>query len=563
MINRKMIGRVLGMLLFIELGMFLLCAGVSFTFFGMLPFYFSGSIDTITNAFFETMSGFTTTGATILDDIESLSHGMLFWRSLTQWIGGLGIVFFTIAILPIFTTGGVQLFSAESTGVTHDRTHPKINVMAKWLWTIYLVLTISETVLLMFGGMSLFDAVCQSFATTATGGYSTKQNSISYWNSPYIEYVVAIGATILDDIESLSHGMLFWRSLTQWIGGLGIVFFTIAILPIFTTGGVQLFSAESTGVTHDRTHPKINVMAKWLWTIYLVLTISETVLLMFGGMSLFDAVCQSFATTATGGYSTKQNSISYWNSPYIEYVVAIFMIVSSINFSLFLMCLKGKVSRLFKDEELHWFLASVGILTFLITLALVFQNHYDWELAFRKALFQVSTVHTSCGFATDDYNMWPPFTWLLLFIAMLSGGCTGSTSGGIKNMRLLIVARAIRNEFKHLLHPNAVLPVRINKQTVSSSIVTTVLIFFAFYLVLILIGWTVLLFLGVGFTESVSTVISSIGNVGPGLGTCGPAFSWNSLPDPAKWILSFLMLVGRLELFSVLLLFYPGFWKNR
>ena len=145
---------------------------VFFTFFGMLPFYFSGSIDTITNAFFETMSGFTTTGATILDDIESLSHGMLFWRSLTQWIGGLGIVFFTIAILPIFTTGGVQLFSAESTGVTHDRTHPKINVMAKWLWTIYLVLTVSETVLLMFGGMSLFDAICQSFATTATGGYS-------------------------------------------------------------------------------------------------------------------------------------------------------------------------------------------------------------------------------------------------------------------------------------------------------------------------------------------------------------------------------------------------------
>ena len=483
MINRKMIGRVLGMLLFIELGMFLLCAGVSagygesdykyflytciinavvggllllygrgaenkmsrrdgycvvtlswvfFTFFGMLPFYFSGSIDTITNAFFETMSGFTTTGATILDDIESLSHGMLFWRSLTQWIGGLGIVFFTIAILPIFTTGGVQLFSAESTGVTHDRTHPKINVMAKWLWTIYLVLTVSETVLLMFGGMSLFDAICQSFATTATGGYSTKQNSISYWNSPYIEYVVAI-----------------------------------------------------------------------------------------------------------------------------------FMIVSSINFSLFLMCLKGKVGRLFKDEELHWFLVSVGILTFLITLALVFQNHYDWELAFRKALFQVSTVHTSCGFATDDYNMWPPFTWLLLFIAMLSGGCTGSTSGGIKNMRLLIVARAIRNEFKHLLHPNAVLPVRINKQTVSSSIVTTVLIFFAFYLVLILIGWTALLFLGVGFSESVSTVISSIGNAGPGLGTCGPAYSWNSLPDLAKWILSFLMLVGRLELFSVLLLFYPGFWKNR
>lgn len=227
------------------------------------------------------------------------------------------------------------------------------------------------------------------------------------------------------------------------------------------------------------------------------------------------------------------------------------------------MCLKGKVGRLFKDEETHWFLGSVGILTLLITLALVFQNNYGWELAFRKSLFQVATVHTSCGFATDDYNLWPPFTWLLLFIAMLSGGCTGSTSGGIKNMRLLIVARTIRNEFKHLLHPNAVLPVRVNKQTVSSSIVTTVLLFFAFYLVIILIGWTILLFLGVGFSESVSTVISSIGNVGPGLGSCGPCILVEFFADLAKWVLSFLMLIGRLELFSVLLLFYPGFWKNR
>jgi len=371
-----MIGRVLGVLLFIEAGMFVLCSGISvvygesdykyflytvginllsgallmfygrgaenrlsrrdgycivtlswvfFTLFGMLPFYLSGSIDSLTNAFFETMSGFTTTGATILDDIESLSHGMLFWRSLTQWIGGLGIVFFTIAVLPVFTSGGVQLFSAESTGVIHDRTHPKINVMAKWLWTVYLILTLAETILLMLGGMSLFDAVCQSFATTATGGYSTKQASISYWNSPFIEYVVAI-----------------------------------------------------------------------------------------------------------------------------------FMLLSGVNFALFLMCLRGKVSRLLRDEELRWFLGSVAILTFLITFALVFQNHYDWETAFRKSLFQVATAHTSCGFATDDYNLWPAFTWLLLLIAMLSGGCTGSTSGGIKNMRLLIIARSIRNEFKHLLHPNAV-----------------------------------------------------------------------------------------------------------
>ena len=483
LINRKMILRILGILLFMEAMMFLACAGVSlcygeedyiyfiyttlinmavgsglillgrgaenrvtrrdgycivaftwllFTGFGMLPFYISGSIPSVTDAFFETMSGFTTTGATILDDIEALSHGMLFWRSFSQWIGGLGIVFFTIAVLPIFGVGNQVLFSAEATGVTHDKIHPKISVMAQCLWTVYLVLTVAEIVLLLIGGMDLFDAACHAFSTTATGGYSTKQASVAYWNSPFIEYVIAI-----------------------------------------------------------------------------------------------------------------------------------FMILSGINFSLYFMCMKGRCGQLFKDGELRLYLISIGAVTLIITGALYWYNNYGLEEAFRKSLFQVASIHTSCGFATDDYNMWPPFTWLLLFIAMLSGGCTGSTSGGIKNMRLLIVARAIRNEFKHLLHPNAVLPVRINKQTVSSSIVTTVLIFFAFYLVLILIGWTALLFLGVGFSESVSTVISSIGNVGPGLGTCGPAYSWNSLPDLAKWILSFLMLVGRLELFSVLLLFYPGFWKNR
>ena len=412
----------------------------------------------------------------------------------------------------------------------------------------YCIVTLSWVFFTLFGMLPFYlsgsiDSLTNAFFETMSGFTTT-------------------GATILDDIESLSHGMLFWRSLTQWIGGLGIVFFTIAVLPVFTSGGVQLFSAESTGVTHDRTHPKINVMAKWLWTVYLILTLAETILLMLGGMSLFDAVCQSFATTATGGYSTKQASISYWNSPFIEYVVAIFMLLSGVNFALFLMCLRGKVSRLLRDEELRWFLGSVAILTFLITLALVFQNHYDWETAFRKSLFQVATAHTSCGFATDDYNLWPAFTWLLLLIAMLSGGCTGSTSGGIKNMRLLIIARSIRNEFKHLLHPNAVLPVRVNKQTVSPSIVSTVGMFFAFYLIIVILGWAVLLFLGVGFSESIGTVISSIGNVGPGLGSCGPAYSWNGLPDAAKWVLSFLMLIGRLELFSVLLLFYPGFWKS-
>lgn len=370
------------------------------------------------------------------------------------------------------------------------------------------------------------------------------------------------GATILNNIESLPHSMLFWRSLISWIGGLGIVFFTIALLPFASGGSTNLFFAEATGVKHDKIKPKIDVMAKWLWTVYIILTVAETILLMFGGMSLFDAVCHAFTTTATGGFSTKQNSISYWNSPYIEYVVSIFMILSGVNFSLYFLCLKGRFDKLFKDDELRWFLKSIITLTLIIAAALVVHNHYDCETAFRKALFQVATVHTSCGFATDDYNLWPPFTWLLLLYAMISGGCTGSTSGGLKDMRVMIVAQCIKNEFKRVLHPKAVLPVRVNKEAIDAPTVTAVHTFVVFYLLCVFVGWLLLMFLGVGLPEALGTVVSSIGNVGPGLGAFGPVYSWAALPDAAKWILSFLMFIGRLELYGVLLLFSRSFWQN-
>ena len=372
------------------------------------------------------------------------------------------------------------------------------------------------------------------------------------------------GATILDDIESLSHGLLFWRSLTQWIGGLGIVLFTIALLPLFSGSSQQLFLSEATGVNHDKIHPKIKVMARWLWMIYIGLTGLEIVLLLFGGMSLFDAVCHSFSTTATGGFSTKQASVAYWNSPYIEYAISVFMILSGVNFSLYyLSAVRGSFTQLFQDEELHWFLKSVGILTLIITLALFLNGSYDFETAFRKALFQVATLHTSCGFATDDYNLWPPFTWMLLMFAMISGGCTGSTSGGVKNLRLLIIVRNITNQFKQMLHPRAVLSVRVNQISMPVQTSAVVFTFFATYLACIFIGWTLLMMCGVGLAESMSTVISAIGNVGPGLGKFGPAYSWAALPDTAKWILSVLMFIGRLEIFGILLLFYRGYWKDK
>ena len=369
------------------------------------------------------------------------------------------------------------------------------------------------------------------------------------------------GATILDNIESMPHGILFWRSLTQWIGGLGIVCFTIVLLPGFGASSQMLYLSEATGVTHNKLYPKTRVMARYIFMVYILLTAVESALLMAGGMGLFDALCHSMTTTATGGFSTKQESIAYWHSPYIEYVVSIFMLLSAINFSLYIVACKGGWKQIWKNAELKWFACSVGLLTFIITAALIQYNNYGIEEAIRKSLFQVATCHTSCGFATDDYNLWPPFTWMLLIFAMVSGGCTGSTSGGVKNLRLLIIVQCIRNQFRQILHPRAVLPVRVGG-LFDNKLLTTVLVFFAAYLSVAFIGWTLLMAFGVGFTEAMSTVISSMGNVGPGLGSFGPAFSWAALPDAAKWILSSLMLIGRLEIFGFLLIFYRSTWKG-
>ena len=369
------------------------------------------------------------------------------------------------------------------------------------------------------------------------------------------------GATILDNIESMPHGILFWRSLTQWIGGLGIVCFTIDLLPGFGASSQMLYLSEAMGVTHNKLYPKTRVMARYIFMVYILLTAIESALLMAGGMGLFDALCHSMTTTATGGFSTKQESIAYWHSPYMEYVVSIFMLLSAINFSLYIVAFKSKWKKLREFVELKWFACSVGLLTLIISAVLFLNNGYSAEEAFRKSLFQVATCHTSCGFATDDYNLWPPFTWMLLIFAMLSGGCTGSTSGGVKNLRLIIIANCIRNQFRQILHPRAVLPVKVGG-LFDNKLLTTVLVFFAAYLSVAFIGWTLLMAFGVGFTEAMSTVISSMGNVGPGLGSFGPAFSWAALPDAAKWILSSLMLIGRLEIFGFLLIFYRSTWKG-
>ena len=324
-----------------------------------------------------------------------------------------------------------------------------------------------------------------------------------------------------------------------------------------------MFSAEAVGVTHDKIHPKINTMTRWIWTIYLILTVSETLLLRMGGMGWFERRLPDVFHRRHGGFSTKQASIAYWDSPFIEYVIAVFMILSGINFSLYFSCLKGKAGKIWHDEETRWFLTSILILTVIITAALVLTDRYGLEEAFRNAFFQVATAHSSTGFSTDDYMLWPPFTWMLVIYAMLAGGCTGSTAGGIKNLRLLIFSKGIRNNFSKMLHPNAILPIRVNRQAIQSGVVLTVGIFVALYLLCILVGWTAMMLVGVGFEEAFSVSVASMGNAGIALGEFGPAYSWSGLPDAAKWISSSLMFLGRLEMFAVMLLFYSAFWRSR
>lgn len=374
------------------------------------------------------------------------------------------------------------------------------------------------------------------------------------------------GASILNNIEELSHGMLFWRSMTHWVGGLGIIVISLAVLPVFSTSGTQLFAAETTGPTKDKIHPKINETAKRLFYIYIILTAVETILLRFGGMGWFDSVCHSFATIATGGFSTKQASVAYWDSAYIQYVISIFMILSGVNFSLYYFGFKNKLVKVKENEELRYYLIVLFVFAFIVALSLIdftkIQNFSSLEKAWRDAIFTVSSLMTTTGFGTADYMNWKPLTWVILLIVMLTGASAGSTSGGIKMIRVVISGKACYYEFKRLIHPNAVIPVRYNGHLVREDILTRVLAFTLLYLVVAGLGILVLAMSGMGFLESTGGMITCLGGVGPGLGLVGPSGNFANIPEFSKWFLSLMMLTGRLELFTVLLLFTPAFWKR-
>lgn len=371
------------------------------------------------------------------------------------------------------------------------------------------------------------------------------------------------GSTILTDIEALPKGILFWRSLTQWQGGMGMIVFTVALMPILGGGAIQMFDAETPGITHERFRPRITQVAKRLWGVYLFLTFVLVLLLWIGPMDLYDAVNHAMTAISTGGYSTKNASIAYWDSAYIEYVISLFMLIGATNITLIYFCLNGNVKKLCRDEEFRWFFWFVWVMIGITTAWVLYTGFAtDFSSAFRKATFQVSTLVSTCGFATENYIPWGPFFWSIALILMFICGCAGSTCGGLKMGRFAILTKSLFNAFKKQTHPHAIIPVRMDTHIVSGDVVLRVLAFAFAYVVLIVISCLVLMLDGLGFEESIGAAVSAISNVGPGLGKLGPVDNFSEVPVVSKWFLSFLMMTGRLEIFTVLTLLVPGFWKQ-
>ena len=370
------------------------------------------------------------------------------------------------------------------------------------------------------------------------------------------------GSTIVTDIESLPHGILFWRSISQWLGGMGIIVLSLAILPVFGIGGMQLFIAEVPGPTPDRISPRIRQTAKTLWGIYLLFTIAEALLLWVAGMGVFDAVCHSFTTMATGGFSTKQASIAHWESPAIHYIIIVFMILAGTNFTLSYMAIKGRFARVFKDEEFRYYILFILIFTAVIFIGLLISTQYKVEQVFRDSLFQVVSIITTTGYGTVDYLTWKPVLYFLIFALFFFGGSAGSTGGGIKIMRIVLLLKNSYYELKRMVHPQAVIPVKFNNASVDSKIITNVLAFFMFYFAIFAASTVLFSIIDPDMESAMGAVATSLGNIGPGLGNVGPAETFVHIKPVGKWFLSFLMLLGRLELFTVLVLFSPSFWRE-
>ena len=476
----------------------------------------------------------------------------------------------------MFITAGVSLLTSD--GVVNEITSSAIIIIS-----IGLILMLSNKnnirqinkkdgyIIVTVGWLTMiFSGMLPYYLTDSISSFS---NLIFESMSGY----TATGSTIINDVESLPKSVIFWRSMTHWLGGMGIIVLAIAILPLLGIGGMQLFSAEApgSGISGDKIHPRISATAKRLWYIYVGLTFVETLVLNLAGMSIFDAINHSMSNIATGGFSTKNNSLAYWNSiPQIQYIIIFFMILAGTNYLLIYSAFIGKFKKLFNNTEFIWYLSFIAVFVLVTTLVLFFNvdlsnTEFDhpeiygkFESSFRHAFFQIVAVITTTGFVTGDFAGWTPFLTMLFFGLMFIGASSGSTSGGIKISRHLILIKNGFLEFKKALHPNAVLPLRYNHSVVKKAVIVNILAFFMLYLILFIIGAGVLSTQGLDFSSAVGGSAASLGNVGPAIGSLGPSLTYEGLSAFAKIWCSFLMLVGRLELFTFLIIFTPYFWRK-
>ncbi len=371
------------------------------------------------------------------------------------------------------------------------------------------------------------------------------------------------GATILTDIEALPASLLFWRSLTHWLGGMGIIVLTVAILPLLGVGGFQIMKAEAPGPSVDRLTPKITQTAKILWLIYLGLTVFETTLLMIGGLSLYDALTHTFGTLATGGFSPKAASVGHYASPFVQVVVTVFMIGAGVNFILYYRLLVGEFRLIGQNTEVKAYLGIFAVATIVIAIVLLRGSTYEtFGESLRYAGFQAASILTTTGYATADFARWPALAQMVLFGLMFIGGSAGSTGGGIKVVRIVTVIKQGFNEMRYLIHPRGVFTIRLNGRPVRKDIVYSITGLAFLYVFMLLLTATVVASGGHDLLTSFTTALATLGNIGPGFGRIGPVEDYAFFQDYIKWYLSFIMMVGRLEIYTVLVLITPSFWRR-
>ncbi|NQT58281.1 MAG: TrkH family potassium uptake protein [Bacteroidetes bacterium] len=482
------------------------------------------------------------------------------------------VVFNIISILMLVISGfmlfplGIAYFNGETSYAT------------AFLHTILIVLTIGIIVYFItrklkgkqFSAKDGFLVVTISWVIASAAGALPfyLSGAIPSYTEAFFETMsgfTTTGASILTEIQSLPKSILFWRSLTHWLGGMGFVVLTVAIIPLLGVGGVKMVSAESPGPTMDKISPKITYMAKMLWIIYIGLTVLETILLMFGGMDLFDSLTHTFGTLATGGFSPKNTSVGYYNSAYIDVVVTVFMILAGLNFGLYYRMLIGNFTDLKKNTELKAYLLIFAVASVLAAIPLVGKVYSGFGESLRYSSFQVASIITTTGYATANFDIWPAFSKYILFALMFIGGCSGSTGGGIKVVRIVTLFKQAVTEMKQQANPRGVFSTRINGIPVRKDFVFTIVGFVFLYLMFLLITTAVVATAPGGYDleTSFSTALVTVGNIGPGFSLVGPTMNYAFFPAYVKWFLSFAMMTGRLEIYTVLILFTPYFWRRK